>query len=158
MSESLSHKAMKFTLASAVDEALESKEKSTGTDLFVEKGVDSSQVGILADVRLDLPHKDFKGFLFEVKARCNKRERTRSIHQLASYLRAGYHPVLVAPSEFYDSTDVKMDPKHHRISYQRIVRSLGAHIIDVTAEEGLQFKPVSHHQYDSIEEFLFDRT
>lgn len=95
--------------------------------------------------------------MFEVKARSNKRERVRSIHQLASYLRAGYHPVLVAPSEFYDSTDVKMIPKH-RISYQRIVRSLGADIIDVTAEEGLQFKPVNHHRYDSIEEFLFDRT
>ena len=156
MAESTFHNAMKYGLAYKIEEEVESKSKLSDIDLFVEKGVDCDQVNNLADVRVDIPHNGYQGFLFEIKSRCNRRERIRSFDQLASYLQAGYHPVLVAPSDFYDSGGMELVPKDHRVQYQRLMTSLKTDIIDVTTEHGIQFSPVSSYRYDTVADLLFN--
>lgn len=158
MTESLGYKAIKYTLADQIEASIKSAESSTIEDIILEKGFESDCVSNIADIKLELTHDGYRGFAFEVKSICDRRNRTKSIYQLTEYSRAGYHPVLVAPSEFYDSADVVLTPKSHTVQYQRLIRSLNADIIDVDLEHGVSLSPVSYHRYDSVEEFLFDRT
>lgn len=156
MSESAHHRTVKEAIANRIEAGLESDEVDQSEGLFVEKGLEADHVGNIADVRFDRPHQGFQGFAFEIKSRCSRRERTKSIFQLTQYLRAGYHPVLIASTEFYDSEPFKLVPGHHKVSYLELAKSLSADILDVSQGQGVTFSPVSTCQYDSIEDLLFD--
>jgi hypothetical protein len=157
VSESVHHQTVKQGIADRIKTIQESAGEEQSDDLFIEKGLEADSGGGIADVRFDRPHQGFQGFAIEIKSRCSQRERTRSIFQLTGYLRAGYHPVLVAPTAFYDSEPVELVPGHHKLRYKDIAKSLNADIVDVTNGREVTFSPVSPYQYDSIKGLLFDR-
>ena len=157
MSESVHHRTVKEAIASRIEAGLESDEVEQSEGLFVEQGLEADHVGNIADVRFDRPHQGFQGFAFEIKSRCSRRERTRSIFQLTQYLRAGYHPVLIASTKFYDSEPFTLVPGHYKLPYLELARSLSTDVIDVSHGQEVTFSPVSSHRYDSVEDLLFDR-